>query len=218
MQGAVVPSAKVVLTNQSQGAIREVGTNADGTFVFTPVQPSTYSVTVKVDGFKEFLQKDIVLHADDKLMLPPIVLTIGSLGERITVESAPVQLPVQSSERGGTITGTQTTEIAINGRSWTALLKTVPGVMADVNSINGQRVDQNNGTYDGVTAVDAGSNSLSVVNMNIDAVAEMKVMTDVPADPALPLRSGFDRAVTGEEPEEGLLRNLRSHLPRSYGV
>jgi len=177
-QGAVIPAAKVVLTNQAQGATREVATNADGTFVFTPLQPSTYSVTVKVEGFKEFFQREIVLHADDKLMLPPVMLTIGAVGERITVEAAPVQLQVQSSERSGTITGTQTTEIAINGRSWTALLKTVPGVMADVNSINGQRVDQNNGTYDGVTAVDAGSNSLSVVNMNIDAVAEMKVLTN----------------------------------------
>ena len=38
-QGAVVPSAKVTLTNDEQGAAsaRTVNTNAVGTFVFSPV-------------------------------------------------------------------------------------------------------------------------------------------------------------------------------------
>jgi len=176
-QGALVSGAKVVITNQLQGSSREMATSADGTFVFTPLQPAVYTLTVEVAGFKQFEQKDITLHADDRLALPAVVLAVGQVTERVTVEASAEQLQTQSAERAGVITGAQTLDIAINGRSWTLLMKTVPGVVADVNSINGQRVDQNNGTYDGVTAVDAGSNSLAVVTTNVDAVAEMKILT-----------------------------------------
>ena len=41
-QGAVIPNAKVVLTNVAQGAVvRELTTSAEGTFVITPACNST---------------------------------------------------------------------------------------------------------------------------------------------------------------------------------
>ena len=177
-QGGVVPGARVVLTDQLQGSTRQMTTTAEGTFVFTPLQPAPYTLSVEMPGFRKYVQQDIRLHANDRLALPPVSLAIGSLGEAITVEANPVQLQAQSAERAGVITGSQVLDIAINGRSFMALLKTVPGTVADVNSINGQRTDQNNLTVDGVTAVDAGSNSMPVVNVNIDAIAEFKVLTN----------------------------------------
>ena len=54
-QGAVVPSAKVTLTNDNQGAgsARTASTNGVGAFSFSPVLPGTYTVTVEVHGFQE---------------------------------------------------------------------------------------------------------------------------------------------------------------------
>ncbi len=55
-QGAVIPAAKVTLTNDEQGAgsARTVNTTSDGTFVFTPVLAGKYTVTVEVMGFKKY--------------------------------------------------------------------------------------------------------------------------------------------------------------------
>src|SRR5882724_6220435 len=53
-QSAVIANAKVTLVNQSQGAssARQIPTNGEGTFVFTPVLPGTYTLSVEAAGFK----------------------------------------------------------------------------------------------------------------------------------------------------------------------
>ncbi len=175
--GALVPGARVELMNQLQGSSRAMSTTTEGTFVFTPLQPAIYTLSVEASGFKKFVQRDIRLYANDRLSLP-VALEIGTLTETVTVEASVVQLQTQSAERGGVITGTQVLDLALNGRSWTGLLKLAPGIVADTNAVNGQRTDQNNQTVDGITTVDAGSNSLDVVAVVIDSIAEFKVLTN----------------------------------------
>src|SRR5689334_12192611 len=88
-QGAVVPNAKVELTNQAQGAVvRELITSSEGTFVFTPAPPATYSITVEAPGFKKYVKREITLFAQDRLGLPPIVLELGTANEAVTVEAS----------------------------------------------------------------------------------------------------------------------------------
>ncbi len=175
--GALVPGARVELTNQLQGSSRVMSTSTEGTFVFTPLQPAIYTLSVEASGFKKSVQTDITLYANDRLSLP-VTLEIGTLTETVTVEASAVQLQTQSAERGGVVTGTQMVEIALNGRGWTGLLKLVPGTPSDTTAFNGARTDQNNQTVDGITTMDAGSNGFNVVAINIDSIAEVKVLTN----------------------------------------
>lgn len=47
-QQAVVPGAKVTLTNEGESAVvRQVDTLSDGNFLLTPLLPGTYSLTVE---------------------------------------------------------------------------------------------------------------------------------------------------------------------------
>ena len=79
-QGAVIPNAKVTLTNREQGAssARQVESGAEGTFVFTPLQAGSYSVTVEAPSFKKYTQSGITLDVNERLGLPPISLEIGT--------------------------------------------------------------------------------------------------------------------------------------------
>lgn len=190
-QGAVVPNAKVVLLNQSQGTIvRELTTAQDGSFVITPLLPATYSLTVEAPGFKKFEQRDIKLFANDRIALTDIVLEVGAVTESVTVEATAVQLQTQSAERSGVVTGQQVVNLALNGRNYLDLIKTVPGIVSQfdgqvagpggIGSIfaNGQRGNQNNLTLDGVANMDTGSNGTQHTSLNIDAVAEFKIITN----------------------------------------
>src|SRR5204862_5246086 len=80
------------------------------------------------------------------------------------------------------VTGKQMVDIALNGRNFTGLLKTVPGVSADATggtaTINGQRGDQNNFTVDGQTVTDIGVNQQFAYRVNVDAISEFKVSTN----------------------------------------
>jgi hypothetical protein len=183
-QGAVIPSAKVTLTNDEQGAgsARTVNTTSDGTFVFTPVLAGKYTVMVEVMGFKKYTQSGITLDVSDRLGLPAIALQVGATGESVTVEAAAVQLQTLSGERAGVVTGKQAVDIAINGRNYTSLLKTVPGIPADAGtgdvSANGGRTAQNNFTLDGQNVTDIGVNQQFAYRISMDAIAEFKVSTN----------------------------------------
>src|SRR2546430_2383042 len=78
-QGAVIPGAKVTLTNVAQGAasVREVVSSGEGTFLFTPVLAGVYTLTVEVTGFKKYTQSGITLNVNDRMGFAPIALEIG---------------------------------------------------------------------------------------------------------------------------------------------
>jgi hypothetical protein len=122
--------------------------------------------------------------------LGDLSLELGATAETVTVQAEIAMLQTQSAERSGIITGTQTVNLALNGRNYLDLIKTVPGVVSDFNGqvagpggigaiyVNGQRGNQNNLTLDGATNMDTGSNGTQHTSLNIDAVAEFRVLTN----------------------------------------
>jgi hypothetical protein len=185
-QGAVIPNAKVTLTNPAQGAgsARNVETNGEGAFVFSPVLAGTYELSVEMMGFKRYVQSNIILNASDKLGLPPIALEVGATGESVTVEATAIQLQTLNGERTAVVTGNQMVDIAINGRNYTSLLRTVPGVAADNASsatdasFNGLPQMTNNYTVDGQNVTDIGVNQQFAYRISVDSIAEFNVATN----------------------------------------
>src|SRR5215470_5386083 len=179
---AVIPGATVTLINQDQGqTARTTITNEAGIYLFSALPAASYTVTVELPGFKTYTKKDNKLFVNDKMGLPPIVLEVGAQGESVTVEAETVQLETVSAERSGVVTGRQIVDIALNGRDFTRLLKTIPGAPADAVSgtttFNGQRSTQNNFTVDGQTVTDSGVNQQFAYRISMDAIAEFKVST-----------------------------------------
>jgi hypothetical protein len=180
--GAVIPGATITLINQEQGqTARTTVTNEAGIFLFSALPAATYTVTAELPGFKTYKKTDNKLFVNDKMGLPPIVLEVGAQGESVTVEAETVTLETVSAERSGVVTGRQILDIALNGRDFTRLLKTIPGAPADAVSgsttFNGQRANQNNFTVDGQTVTDSGVNQQFAYRISMDAIAEFKVST-----------------------------------------
>jgi hypothetical protein len=82
--GAVIPNAKVTITEQARAASREVVTNGRGEFSSPNLQIGQYTVTVTVPGFKTQVFNDIVLVVDKVLNLP-VTLQPGVVTESIEV-------------------------------------------------------------------------------------------------------------------------------------
>jgi len=182
-QGGVVPDAKVALINQSQGVTAmQVNTSHDGTFVFTPLLPAIYTATIEAVGFKKHSRTDIVLDANQRLGLPAITLEIGRASETITVEATGVPLETISSARSGVVDQSQVNDLAMNGRSIGAVLRILPGIENDTNSvfgqaIVGQRNDQYTYSLDGVTMQDSGCGCFAY-RYSVDSIAEISVATN----------------------------------------
>ncbi|MBK5292547.1 MAG: carboxypeptidase regulatory-like domain-containing protein [Acidobacteriia bacterium] len=181
-QQAVIAGARVILTNTAQAVSREATTGSDGSFLFTPLQPATYRITVESAGFKKFEQTEIKIFASDRIALPNIVLELGAVSETVTVEAHAVALQTRSAERAGVLTGNQVVNLAVRSRNFLDLAATVPGVIytGGLGGIfaNGSRGNQNNLTVDGITNVDTGSNGGVLATLNIDQIAEFKLITN----------------------------------------
>jgi outer membrane receptor protein involved in Fe transport len=181
-QMSAVANAKISLTNQEQGTTRDGVTAADGSLVFTQLQPGTYNLAIEATGFKKFEQRDIKVFANDRVGLGDIVLSVGALSETVTVEAQIAAVQATSAERSGVLTARQVLELSENGRSLFDLTRVLPGVVytGGLGGImaNGNRGNQNNFTLDGVTNVDTGSNGGTLATTNIDMIAEMKVITN----------------------------------------
>jgi len=128
-QGAVISGARVTLTDVAQGDNREAKTNQEGIFFFNPLKPSVYKVSIEANGFRKMERNEIRVSANDRLDLPDFSLAIGALTESVTVEASGVILQTRGAEKGGVLTGNQVINLALNGRSFLDLTRTVPGVV-----------------------------------------------------------------------------------------
>jgi hypothetical protein len=186
--GAIVPTAPVALADQDTGTVRETLTDASGVFRFLNLTPGNYSVTVRLKGFKSFLQTHIELAAQETRDVGRITLELGNTSEQISViaEATPVQ--TSSSEKSQMVDGHQLNDITLKGRDLFGYMRLIPGVIdtanRDVTSPNGfgnitinGNTSAKNFTVDGITDVDTGSNGTIHFEPNIDAIQELKVLT-----------------------------------------
>src|SRR6266481_2805332 len=201
-QGGVLPGATVTLTSRTQGNALAAHTDAEGRFVFPIVRPDTYTLQVKMQGFKTMEQTNLVVNANDRLSAGVIALEVGGIEENVSVSARVSELQVESGERSFTMESETLKNIANNGRALFNFANLVPGVLtnnvagvenAQVSSftVNGQRPNSNNMTIDGVANIDTGDNGGNMATTNIDAVAEFKLLTNA-------YQAEYGRAVGGQ--------------------
>jgi hypothetical protein len=186
-QQAAVNNARIVVSDESKAFTQTATTNSDGRFVFSILPPGTYRLTIEAKGFKKNERTGLLLVANDRLTLGELILEVGAANETVTITAEAALLQAESAERSYAVQGEIVRHIAVNGRGFTPLASITPGVVfhgvnngssdAITNiSANGMRMNSNNLSLDGVTIVDTGNNG-TLLSLNLDAIAEFKVLT-----------------------------------------
>lgn len=188
---AVIPGAQVVLSNPATGLKRTTESNSDGNFLVAALDAGTYTLTVTAAGFQKYQARQVVLRLGEKIRVDA-TLAVGKVSSEIVVEgNAAGAVETQSSEMSGTITGDQITQLELNGRDFTQLITLVPGVSNQTGqdpgivgpqgsvsyAVNGGRTEFNNWEIDGGDVLDTGSNANINIYPDVDAIAEVRVLT-----------------------------------------
>jgi hypothetical protein len=189
--GAVVSGAQVSVSDPSTGFRRTAVSNGDGNYLIAGLGAGTYDVSITATGFQKFQAKKVILRVGEKIRVDT-KLVVGKVTSEIVVEGSSVgKVETQSSELAGTITGEQISQLELNGRDFTTLIKLIPGVSDQTGqddgtvgpsgsvsyAVNGGRTEFNNWEIDGGDILDSGSNANINVYPNIDALAEVRVLT-----------------------------------------
>jgi hypothetical protein len=177
-QSGVIPGATVTLVSATRGTTLATAiTNVDGDYTFPNVPHDTYLVRVTMDGFKTVERSGVSVSPGDLLALPTLTIEVGGLEETVTVAGESPLIQSRTGERSFTVATDSVQNLPISNRSFTSLTSLAPGV--DVSGNNPGRLGgggSNNTLMDGVSTVDTGNNQ-PVLFLNLEAIAEVKVLT-----------------------------------------
>jgi hypothetical protein len=85
--GGAITGAEVRAINQEDRTSRSFTTTSTGDFVFSNVDPGTYTLSVKAAGFKLFEKSDLHLSASESLAAGDIKLQVGAVTETVQVKA-----------------------------------------------------------------------------------------------------------------------------------
>lgn len=191
--GASIPGAEIQVKDRATGAARKAASSTEGVFRITNLPPGGYDLTIKANGFKTYSQSALNLASQEMRDLGTLQLTVGSLSEQVSVTAVATPLQTASSEKSALVDGNQLLSLAIKGRDMMAMLNTIPGIVNTSPgettteygiyylNINGPQgvggAARNNVTVDGIADMDTGGEWTTFFEPNMDAVAEVRVLT-----------------------------------------
>jgi outer membrane receptor protein involved in Fe transport len=189
--GALLPDAKVTVTNTRTGRVYEAKTNGTGEYEVPGLPAGLYKVVAEHAGFKTRVVDGIVLYATDRRAIDT-TLDVGQVSENVTVTADVTTVNTQTSESGATIDANKVSNLPLNGRDFTSLMALVPGSvtsagfggtslggfetsLAGVNILldgaDATRIDSQ------ATSTQLGRQASRISRASVDSIEEFKVMS-----------------------------------------
>ena len=126
--GSVVAAAQATLRNNSTGVVVERRTSDTGQYLFDFLSPGVYSLTVSLEGFRTFVQENILVQTLADVTVN-VTLSMGAVTERLTVTEAPVAVQFNTTNMQTTLDTKMSTELPIIHRNPFLLLTLDPQVV-----------------------------------------------------------------------------------------
>jgi hypothetical protein len=153
--GAIIPNAKVTVTDVATGTSRELRTNGAGDYVAPNLNPAIYSISAEMAGFQKLIRTGIRLEVATNLRID-FELNPGEVSESVQVTAEQQLIDTVTDTLGGALTNKQINELPLQGRDIQNLLALRPGVQRSPGggflsvTSNGNRPEDNNFIVDGV--------------------------------------------------------------------
>lgn len=188
--GAVIPGAKVTVSNPDKGFTRELVSNSAGAYSVSAVPIGNYVITAEAQGFEKLVRSGIALTVG-QIQRVDLQLTLGQVTQEVTVTGNVPKVQTETSAISDVVTGKQISDLELNGRNFVTLALLVPGAVPDNGlntstvgvygnnsiSFNGNRMQYNNWEIDGGNNTDEGSASTFNTYPNLDTIAEFRIST-----------------------------------------
>jgi hypothetical protein len=195
--GAVIPKAKIVVTEEASGVTRTATSDERGFFSLVGIPVANYDVEVSAPGFNSLLRKGVAVHINDQVELKGIALAVAGASASVVVTAESAEMtPTTSGEVSYTMSDTQLHNMDIEGRSAIELLGLVPGSGNTGNfsgtyngssagftqnsstfTVNGNRFDQVALVSDGAIISDLNTAGSAAITPNVDMISELKVQS-----------------------------------------
>ncbi len=194
--GAVVSGATVTIKNEDTGAVQTFQTGDSGSFRFTTLSSSTFTVSASAQGFKTTVQEHVRLAVAETKTLN-IRMVVGGTESTVTVTDEAPAVETAEARVSGQVSEKEVHDLPLSGRNFYTLVVLTPGVTGlasgggqayaqasgdifnpeyGVNlSANGSRAESNSFLIDSASIDSSQRNGVTNVNPNAEDVQEVRV-------------------------------------------
>ena len=163
--GAAIPGATVTITHRETGVSRDTTTDSTGAYRFLTVQSGTYTVVVRLEGFRTFTRADVPVTLNTATRVDAS-LPVGQLAETVTVAAETPLLQTERAEVRAELKAREFVNLPVSmNRNYQYLFRVLPGFTppaeahsvpsnpsrALVFNVNGASRSSNNIRIDGVS-------------------------------------------------------------------
>lgn len=183
--GAVVPGAKVTITNKARGTVLTTTANSAGVYTFPQIAPAQYNIEVSATGFGD-QNKSAELLVNQPATID-FTLTVQASSETVDVSAEAQTLNTSDASLGNAADSAEIQALPSLTRNVPDLLSLQPGVLylpptitdSRSGAVNGARSDQGNVTLDGIDDNDqvGGFAFTGVLRQTQDSIEEFRVTT-----------------------------------------
>jgi hypothetical protein len=185
--GAVVPKAKMTLTNLETNQVRTQTANDSGEFAFELLLAGDYEVKAEAQGFAAAVSRAQVRTGEETSVA--FRLDVGQVTQSVEVSTAAALVDTENAQLQTSVTGQAIQEIPVN-RNPNIFALTAPGVAPVTQNnpflgsgsfnANGGRGRGNNITVDGITATDVSVTGTGgpLGPLNFSSIKEVQVITN----------------------------------------
>jgi len=219
--GAVIPGAKLTLTNETSGVQLNYQTDAGGEYNFRNLTPAIYDLSVTAPAFETFVQKRIELAVNQAARVD-VKLTVGNTDQTVTVSADASLINYENPTIGGGVSPEtlQDFPLVISGapRSSVTVAILMPGVTtggtgnAYNSRTNGGIITGDEAVVDGATASEGFMNQSGMVSLQTDFGMSPDITSEVKI-----LASNYD-AQYGNSTSGQLIVQTRSGGERFHGA
>jgi hypothetical protein len=188
--GAVLPGARVVLTEQETNQAREVLTSTAGLYEFRFLPRGSYTVEAEAQGFKKEQIRGIQLTVAQALQFD-IKLQVGQVTEAVTVDATAAQVQASEASLSQVIDEKRVRELPLNGRNFMQLAFLSSGIVTagrasatqrqanygPAFSAGGQRDNTTTVLVDGIEISGMELNNYPYAIPSLESVGEFRVLT-----------------------------------------
>jgi len=154
--GAAIPGAHIDLTATATGNRQQTVSSATGNYLFTNLNPGSYTLDGTASGFKHIQRMGITVLLGQTVNVN-LSMVAGGEQQAITVNGDAQLLQAATSNIATNIAGTTVVAMPLNSRNFIQLSTLAPGVELPPGTvlprINGGRPRTNEYLYDGISAL-----------------------------------------------------------------
>ena len=155
--GAVIPGAKITLTDNGTNATQVRTSDNSGFYSFNALPPDNFTLVVTKDGFLDRQFVDLQLNAEQANSLN-VQLTVGTKAQTVTVNaSTEAALDTDTPNLGQSISEREIQHMPVYQRDVTSLIQLAPGVLSDGSKSGGGGGFQSPGTQTGASSGGGGN-------------------------------------------------------------